>query len=130
MTFQHPRVRQEVWEEFTNRKFNKNGEKALVMTKDVIDYTKEELEAIEWMNERYYCTMLENNGWPYFRVIFEEHGRTTILTQARFIKSLVGMRVLATDQFGKTKLIPISKFWLGSPLRRMIPYSEMRISAA
>jgi hypothetical protein len=88
-------------------------------------YTKEQMEAIEWMNKRYYCTTLHSGGWGYFRVIAEDCGRTTILTKARFIKSLAWERVKITDEFGIVKLVPLSKFWLESPLRREQPYTEI-----
>jgi hypothetical protein len=93
-------------------------------------YTKEEMEAIEWMNKRYYCTMLHSGGWAYFRVISEDCGRTTILTKARFIKSLVGERVISTDAYGNRKPIPLSKFWLESPLRRFVEHSELELKEA
>ena len=113
--FNHPRIKQNVLDEFIK---NPNPDKALFLSKDVIDYTEEELKAIEWMNKRYYCTMLMNGHWAYFRVAYETNGQTVYLTQAKFCSSLANVRILATGQNGNTRLMPIAKLWLQSPLRR------------
>jgi hypothetical protein len=117
MTFQHPRVKEEALNDLRKRS-KENPDACLFMSADVIDYTDEELKAINWMNERYFVTTISDGMFARFRVVYEKDDERVIMTHNKFIQSLKHMKILAMDQNGRIKPIPITTLWLESPLRR------------
>jgi hypothetical protein len=117
MTFQHPRIKQEALNDLYKRS-KENPDACLFMSADVIDYTEEELKAINWMNERYFVTTISDGMFAKFRVVYEKDDERVIMTKRKFEESLTNMKIVAMDQNGRTKLMPITQLWLDSPLRR------------